>query len=1255
MRIEYEAIKGKSALIFDIYDVLLFQLYRDRDDLYRTIELGENIYGFFEARKNAQQYLLAHVGTLGNTDDFLSSAYNRMPQRYHALKEKELQLDVLTTRADPEAKQLYNYAIRENIPVYLCDRYGVLGTHTVEILEKYGYTSYRKIFSLPYEKGVREMYLEVLKDVDAEPSDILHIQCYAESSKAKEVGVSIFAYEPLSRKYGRNLNSAYFAVLNKHKSDITVSLLQGGLALYSATDESITDWNAFGYKYIGILAFEYAKHIGNIIHELGINKVFFASTNGYCLKAAFDTLFPNVTTEVIFCPKRSLTLAMVGSEHDLTPILLSYIGAETTFRSWISLLCPSQSGALYQDFLTLFPDQGRIISSDYDFERLRGFIHAHKGILLDEVSKERTVLDAYLKGLGLLGAPAAVVDISSDMELLHGLAALYSDLPLKHDLTTFYWEYTPNVQWKFGLLKQVKLETAAEKKSVKARSYLERILSLVLSEPKEIEVGLKESNGTILPEYNCHNERDQARIDLSLQVLAGATTFVKDLYEVDRNFPLASQQDVAIAVCEYLENRIDKKDRALLEQICFSANPYDWEDARPLFRQPKPVIGIVNPWPQDVSAEAEVITRLKRTAEENNIACVLIDNFGHILNDKQSVTKKFVQEEDLSFIITTHYECAKVLNVFYYNPLWNPPEIPLNLSDYATRVTNQFIMNDDFLIYDTGGMSNHLRAVLMNCPRTLEGASSLTASFPASAAMTPKLDKPIMFYCGMNWEVMFPGPGRHEGLFKLLDDTGKVKFYGPERVEAWGGLKPWEGYRCYEGMIPFDGFSIVEKINNCGVCLVLSSDTHRRAGAATNRLYEACAAGAVIISDDNDFVLKHFSDAALFIRYNKNDPIDTFNQIMEKYDWIVKHPDEALQLARRAQEIYLKEFSLDRQLKRIIQNHPNRMRQLSQDLYAQDQSGKVLVTFILNTQKIGQAEKWLRSVIHNVHEQLYANLELGIAADVSLAAELSAYCDVHCACAHVVPMELFDIKGVRKMTDGEAIRELQKQIRHDYYINTTAEESWFFDHITSLVRAVTEEDCMGAYSGSAFEASDRCRRVNFFDVLNTNYLYHMAGVEHPLVAGQFLFRADAHKFLPDYLFDNLDGKEQIAYAGILLYRQSKRLAFTKRLSMCYSKMLEDERCSVLNSTMQNRFICDLIRFYLPDQAVALQPVETASLNGVDKKSITEMFLYFPLKVYIRMRYYRFRMRGKSPDSKIYKKYAAKYDACYEQYRQYWNI
>src|SRR5699024_9349902 len=103
-----------------------------------------------------------------------------------------------------------------------------------------------------------------------------------------------------------------------------------------------------------------------------------------------------------------------------------------------------------------------------------------------------------------------------------------------------------------------------------------------------------------------------------------------------------------------------------------------------------------------------------------------------------------------------------------------------------------------------GGMADHLRCILMDKPRTLEGASSLTASFPEGCMLKPKLDDPKMFYCGMNWECVVSNSNRHQGLFKLLDETGKVKFFGPDKVKEWGGRRPWAGYKCYQYSIPFD-------------------------------------------------------------------------------------------------------------------------------------------------------------------------------------------------------------------------------------------------------------------------------------------------------------------------------------------------------------------------------------------------------------------------------------------------------------------
>ena len=1219
-----------SALIMDTYDVLLVNLLSNAAERFYYLEEHVQIPGFADARMCAEKYLLEHVA--GGTYQFVSldAVYGKMHHIYQHIQEKEVKLTALMTRVNPEARELLRETVEHKIPVYLLDASGFPRSMVEQLLEEHGCTGYEKLYTPASEDELEGICHELMQTHGIAAHEILYVTGRKTACRSGSTGISVQYCESLNRRYGRNLNSSFFSVLSRYeKKDAFIPLLKSSIELAKAAGKLDEDWFAFGYKYIGILAFEFAKYMGDIAEKLHVEKLIFSAENGECLQYAVKLLSPKLQTEIVPCPEHVMLLSGLYDERDAVDGLLRHVKAGMTFQAWLDWIFPLGDSVLVEAYREAFPEQERVISLEEDFERLRSFFAEHVQLILAEAEKARTDLQAYLQHVEKLGGSAAFVDVGKHLHLLTGLQKFFRKQPQKPELLAFWWEYVPGVSWKSGLLENARVRTEKQRNKTEPNDYLHRILTLALS---------------------------GAGTEIGGRIAQGAIECIQDLYELDRHLALPIRQDGAMAVCEYLQEQIDRRDQMQLEQAYTAGDSLEHGYLRPMFRQNKPVIGIANPWPEDVSAEAEVITRIKRTAEENQIKCVLLDGVGHILNDKQGQTKDFVKDEDISFVITTHYECAKLRNIFYYNPLWNPPEIPLNLSDYATRVTNQFMMNDDFLIYDDGGMSNHLRSILMNCPRTLEGASALTASFPASAALPPKLDNPIMFYCGMNWEVMFGKGGRHEGLFKLLDDSRKVEIYGPERVDAWGGLKPWEGYHCYKGMIPFDGFSILKKINECGICLVLSSDTHRRAGAATNRLYEACAAGAVIISDDNEFVLEHFRDAALFITFNKNDPIDTFRQIMEKYEWIIKHPKEALALARRAQEIYLQEYSLDVQLNQIIHNHPARFRQLSRDLYARDDAGKVLVTFVLDTQEPEMAKAWLDNVIRNVHGQLYRNIELAVAADTMLAEEIAAYCDTCCACAHVIEMPLFDAKGVRALTDGEAIRSLQKAVPHTYFMNTTAREAWFFDHVTALVRAVTEGDCLGAYSGSAFEDALGIRRVNFFDRLNADYLYNMERPDHLLVAGQFLFKAEAHALLPDYLFGNLDGREHMAYAGFIRYRHSGEVAFTKRMSLVSAGQPEDARCAVLSDVMQTRFIQDLLRFYIPEQAAAVTGQPQTNVVGMDdKRTLTDLLLYVPIKTYFRLRYYRFQMRRQKPGSERFKKYSAKYDACLEQYRQYWNV
>jgi hypothetical protein len=362
--------------------------------------------------------------------------------------------------------------------------------------------------------------------------------------------------------------------------------------------------------------------------------------------------------------------------------------------------------------------------------------------------------------------------------------------------------------------------------------YTISVLELMFSAPHPSILGVKKEGTTFLPIYQSICEEEEKRQKISAEILYGIQNFISDFQYVGSKFPVSVEANSGLIPVEYIATKISNYDKNNISSIHFFPGVGNDMTSHPIVRNGKIKFGIVFPWPGSTNAETEIILRIKRAAQENGMECVPIDNFGHILDDALCRTSKDEIISNPDFIITTHFETPKLLDTFYYHTLWNPPEYPLN-EGYGDEVLNNYLMNDDYLIYDKGSMTNHLKSMLLSCPRTLKGASQLMSTFPKSAVMKANLSNPKIFYCGTNWDKMVTGKTRHEGLLKLMDNSGMLKIYGPDYVEGWGGVWPWEGYQCYQHPIPFDGFSLLKELNQCGICLVISSDVHRRAGAVT--------------------------------------------------------------------------------------------------------------------------------------------------------------------------------------------------------------------------------------------------------------------------------------------------------------------------------------------------------------------------------------------------------------------------------------
>ena len=94
----------------------------------------------------------------------------------------------------------------------------------------------------------------------------------------------------------------------------------------------------------------------------------------------------------------------------------------------------------------------------------------------------------------------------------------------------------------------------------------------------------------------------------------GVIDFISEWSDLASQTAVNFSKDLFLAPLEYWACSISRKDQFYLEQV---SNNFDKEHPnRPLFQQPRPAFGVINPWPGGKSAEAEVLARLRRAAEE---------------------------------------------------------------------------------------------------------------------------------------------------------------------------------------------------------------------------------------------------------------------------------------------------------------------------------------------------------------------------------------------------------------------------------------------------------------------------------------------------------------------------------------------------------------------------------------------------------------------------------------------------------------
>ncbi|MEO8658694.1 MAG: glycosyltransferase [Bryobacteraceae bacterium] len=504
------------------------------------------------------------------------------------------------------------------------------------------------------------------------------------------------------------------------------------------------------------------------------------------------------------------------------------------------------------------------------------------------------------------------------------------------------------------------------------------------------------------------------------------------------------------------------------------------------------------------TAEDECTARLKVAAESIGVECIEVDSFARLLYPPHTQ----LTQQDVDFVLSLHYETPKRYDIFSFVALWNPLEF---FYDWGyRRHANHLVTHDDFISCASTGADNHVKRLIATDPMR-EGPCFRLSHSLSKPVYEPTIGDQKLFYIGINWERVTKKPARFRDLLLLLDKTGQIRIHGPKQFL---GVDVWEGYQSYVGPLPFDGVSVVREIHRAGISLVLSSIAHKESELMSSRLFESLAAGAVIICDENPFARRFFGDTLLYI--DSSLPAgDAYAQVMGHVAWIKANPGEALDMARRSQEIFREEFMLDKQLQAIYSGLPARKEKL-ESLYKPASRDAITLLFLMPTFDPGVLERHIESYL----AQKNVTVRPVFAMD-SHDFELFRDKIEDCLNRLGVPYEVLCLKFVDRYPNGTmkqrrrlgaVISEALEQMEGLAYLCIAApNEQLFSDHLCSLLRVL--EDNESAVAATSYLLYRHQSDGTQFADQNDDADFYRWSSNRPIGFGRCLLRASA--FRPD--------------------------------------------------------------------------------------------------------------------------------------------
>lgn len=435
--------------------------------------------------------------------------------------------------------------------------------------------------------------------------------------------------------------------------------------------------------------------------------------------------------------------------------------------------------------------------------------------------------------------------------------------------------------------------------------------------------------------------------------------------------------------------------------------------------------------------ESEARTRIKYCLEELGHELIEIDKKNKLFNNDEIHIDAIGADFVFSHGVTeqVHIVYPDIFSTFFY---WCPASF-LSAQQGINYIS--YLNKHDSIV---GGYESEktIEDLKNNGLFDYDSLLKFGASVPKDWAILPKNNKDKrVFYVGMNVESKFKNM-RYADLIQYLCKNDLIDIYGQDI--ALGLKKLWSGFKGHKGSIPFDGKTILSKINEAGICLALNSDVHNNVDYVSNRIYEAAAAGSVIISDDNKYVRRYFKDSVYYVDVQQPEE-KIIEDIIKIIEDINLNPQKAYEMACEAQRIFVEELSLEKQVENLINYliaEKNKITNIDNQ--------KDIVDVICYIDKIDDFQR----IHEELKSQYYQNLHLLIVSTQETYEKIKSLIDY----SHTF-IE-------REKYRGDSLSKAKNHLQGNFFLLMDGYSAMHKNHINKHLYLLSKRDNLFVYSGT---------------------------------------------------------------------------------------------------------------------------------------------------------------------------------------------